>query len=144
MVCSFPSGVRFGYRLAENFTIAIVDDDPTVRDALCRLMDSAGLTAEAFARAEEFLASPSREKTTCLILDVRMPGMNGLELQRRLVASGWKVPIIFISAHADEQVRADAIQAGAVEFFEKPFSSRALLKAIRAASASPAAGPAGK
>ncbi len=75
---------------------------------------------------------------------VRMPGMDGLELQRHLVASGWKVPIIFISAHADEQVRADAMQAGAVEFFEKPFSSPALLKAIRAASASLAAGPPGK
>jgi len=144
MFRSLPEGVRLGYRLAENFTISIVDDDPTVRDALCRLMDSAGLTAEAFARAEEFLASPSRAKTTCLILDVRMPGMDGLELQRRLVTSGWKVPIIFISAHADEQVRADAMQAGAVEFFEKPFSSPALLKAIRAASASLAAGPPGK
>ncbi len=144
MFRSLPEGVRLGYRLAENFTISIVDDDPTVRDALCRLMDSADLTAEAFARAEEFLASPSLAKTTCLILDVRMPGMDGLELQRRLVASGWKVPIIFISAHADEQVRADAMQAGAVEFFEKPFSSPALLKAIRAASASLAAGPPGK
>jgi FixJ family two-component response regulator len=103
-------------------------------------MDSAGLTAETFARAEEFLASPSRAKTTCLILDVRMPGMDGLELQHRLVASGWQVPIIFVSAHADEQVRAYALQAGAVGFFEKPFSSPALIKAIHAACDSLAGG----
>jgi FixJ family two-component response regulator len=107
-------------------------------------MDSAGLVAEAFRSAEEFLASPSRAKTTCLILDVRMPGIDGLELQRRLVASGWQVPIIFISAHADEQVRARALEAGAVDFFEKPFNSVALLEAISAASADPAPDPAGK
>jgi len=123
--------------LAENPTISIIDDDPAVRDALLRLMDSAGLVAEAFDSAEAFLASPSRARTTCLILDVRMPGMDGLELQRRLVASNWTVPIIFISAHADAEVRARALQAGAVEFFEKPFSSTALLEAIAAARRAP-------
>jgi len=111
---------------------------------LSRLMDSAGLAAEAFASAEEFLASPSRARTTCLILDVRMPGIDGLELQRRLVVSGWKAPIIFISAHADEEVRARALEAGAVDFFEKPFNSVALLEAISAACADPAPGPDGK
>jgi len=123
--------------LAENLTISIVDDDPAVRDALLRLMDSAGLVAVAFDRAEAFLASPSLAATTCLILDVRMPGMDGLELQRRLVASNWTVPIIFISAHADAEVRARALQAGAVGFFEKPFSSTALLEAIAAARHAP-------
>jgi len=123
--------------LAENLTISIVDDDPAVRDALLRLMDSAGLVAVAFDRAEAFLASPSLAATTCLILDVRMPGMDGLELQRRLVASNWTVPIIFISAHADAEVRARALQAGAVGFFEKPFSSTALLEAIAAARRAP-------
>jgi FixJ family two-component response regulator len=122
---------------AENPTISIVDDDPAVRDALLRLMDSAGLVAVAFDRAEAFLTSPSRATTTCLILDVRMPGMDGLELQRRLVASNWTVPIIFISAHADAEVRARALQAGAVGFFEKPFSSTALLEAIAAARRAP-------
>src|SRR5882762_9202476 len=102
--------------LPENLTTSIVDDDPAVRDALWRLMDSAGLAATAFSSAEEFLASPSRDETTCLILDVRMPGMNGLELQRHLVASNWKVPIIFISAHAGAGTRERALQAGAVEF----------------------------
>jgi len=106
-------------------------------------MASAGLDAEAFASAEEFLASPNRHDSTCLILDVRMPGMGGLELQRHLVASGWKVPIIFISAHADAEVSARALQAGAIAFFQKPFSSAALLEAIDRAQASPGedAGP---
>jgi len=99
-------------------------------------MASAGLVAEAFASAEEFLASPSRHDTTCLILDVLMPGMDGLELQRRLVTSNWKVPIIFISAHADAEVRARALQAGAIAFFDKPFSSAALLETIDRAQAS--------
>ncbi len=133
-----------GQRSADgHLTISIVDDDPAVRDALSRLMDSADVAAEVFASAEEFLASPNRHDSTCLILDVRMPGMGGLELQRHLVASGWKVPIIFISAHADAEVSARALQAGAIAFFQKPFSSAALLEAIDRAHASPGedAGP---
>jgi FixJ family two-component response regulator len=124
------------HRVLEHLTISIVDDDPAVRDALRSLMASAGLVTEAFASAEEFLASPSRHDTTCLILDVLMPGMDGLELQRRLVASNWKVPIIFISAHADAEVRARALEEGAIAFFHKPFSSAALLEAIDRAQAS--------
>jgi len=123
----------FSCPIPENRTISIVDDDPAVRDALWRLMDSAGLPATAFASAEEFLAYPSRDETDCLILDVRLPGMDGLELQRHLIASNWRIPIIFISAHADAGVRASALQAGAVEFFQKPFNSAALLDAIDAA-----------
>ena len=130
--------------MTENLTISIVDDDPAVRDALWRLMDSAGLAATAFASAEEFLASPSRDETTCLILDVRMPGMDGLELQRRLIASNWKVPIVFISAQAEAGVRERALQAGAVEFFDNPFSSTALLDAIDAAQVPRAPGGPGK
>ena len=138
-------GPRHASRLPvpENPTISIVDDDPAVRDALWRLMDSAGLAATAFASAEEFLASPSPDETDCLILDVRLPGMDGLELQRRLIASNWKIPIIFISAHADAGVRASALQAGAVAFFEKPFNSAALLDAIEAARAARAPGAPG-
>jgi FixJ family two-component response regulator len=107
-------------------------------------MDSAGLAAQAFASAEEFLASPALSGTTCLILDVRMPGMDGLSLQCHLAASGWKVPIIFISAHADEEVRARALRAGAVQFFVKPFRSAELLEAIGAARAAFTPGGAGK
>jgi len=130
--------------MPENLTISIVDDDPAVRDALCRLMDSAGLAATSFASAEEFLASPSRDETTCLLLDVRMPGMDGLELQRRLIASNWKVPIIFIAAQAEAGVRERALRAGAVEFFDKPFNSAALLDAIDAARVARSPGAPGK
>lgn len=114
--------------------ISIVDDDPTVRNGLRRLMDVAGLVAETFASAEEFLRSRSMPATTCLILDVHMPGMDGLELQRRLRAANWKIPIIFISAHGEE-MRARALEGGAVAFFPKPFSTEALLEAIDAARA---------
>lgn len=130
--------------MQEKPTISIVDDDPAVRDALSRLMDSAGLEATAFSSAEEFLASPSRDETTCLILDVRMPGMDGLELQRRLVASNWRAPIIFISAHAEAGARERALQAGAMRFFEKPFNSSALLDAIDAARVAHASSAPGK
>ena len=115
--------------------IAIVDDDPKVRSGLLRLMDTAGLVAQTFASAEQFLASPSMSATTLLILDVRMPGIDGLELQLRLRAANWKIPIIFISAHADEEVRARAMEGGALVFFAKPFSTEALLDAIDKARA---------
>jgi FixJ family two-component response regulator len=114
--------------------ISIVDDDPAVRNGLRRLMDVAGLVAETFASAEEFLRSRSMPATTCLILDVHMPGMDGLELQRRLRAANWKIPIIFISAHGEE-MRARALEGGALAFFAKPFSTEALLEAIDAARA---------
>jgi FixJ family two-component response regulator len=119
--------------VAEKPMISIVDDDPAVRSALWRLMDTVGLVAETFASAEEFLASPSMSVTTCLILDVRMPGIDGLGLQRRLREANWKIPIIFISAHADEEARAEALEGGAVAFFAKPFRTEALLDAIDAA-----------
>jgi FixJ family two-component response regulator len=115
--------------------VSIVDDDPSVRLALARLMDSAGFDNQVFASAEDFLASPRLAATCCLILDVRMPGMDGLELQRRLMAPHPDIPIIFISAHCDDDVRASALKAGAAAFFEKPFSSEALLEAVAAARA---------
>jgi FixJ family two-component response regulator len=98
-------------------------------------MDSAGLDAEVFASAEDCLASPSLARTTCVILDMRMPGMTGLELHRRLKTSHPYVPVIFISGHADDQLRARALAAGAADFFEKPFSNDALLKAVESARA---------
>ena len=115
--------------------ISIVDDDPAVRSGLARLMESAGLAAATFASAEEFLASPSMPRTTCLVLDVRMPRVDGLTVQRRLRDAGWSIPIIFISAHAGEEMRARALEGGAFAFFAKPFTSEALLDAIDAARA---------
>ena len=110
--------------------ILIVDDDASVRAAIASLVESAGFESETFASAEEFLSSGPGPDCTCLILDVKMPGMNGLELQRRLLAHNLQIPIIFISAHADAEVRARALQAGAIAFFHKPFGSAALLEAI--------------
>jgi FixJ family two-component response regulator len=112
--------------------ISVVDDDESVREALESLLRSAGFKAEVFASAEQFLRSDRAREVDCLIVDVRMPGMNGLELQRQLAADGSRVPIIFITAHGDEIARAQALRAGAVAFLRKPFSEQALLDAVQA------------
>lgn len=111
--------------------ISIVDDDESVREAIRSLLRSVGLCVDAFASAEEFLNSAALENSACVILDVRMPGMSGLELQSRLVAAECKVPLIFITAHAsDTEARARALQAGAVDFLFKPFKEEVLLKHV--------------
>jgi FixJ family two-component response regulator len=110
--------------------VSIVDDDVSMREALSGLLRTIGLDAEAFASAEEFLASGRISVTACLLLDMRMPGLSGLQLQERLLASGSRVPIIFISAHSDEVTRTRALEAGAIEFLQKPFSDDAVLEAI--------------
>ena len=110
--------------------ISIVDDDDSVRESLSGLIRSVGFGVMVFASAEEFLNSNHLCDTDCLILDVRMPGMNGLELQRRLAASHRSIPVIFITAHGDEEARVRALNGGAVEYLLKPFSEEALLKAI--------------
>jgi FixJ family two-component response regulator len=110
--------------------IAIVDDDDSVRESLSGLIRSVGFGTMVFASAEEFLSSNRLLDTNCLILDVRMPGMNGLELQRRLAASHTSIPVIFITAHGDEEARVRALNGGAVEYLLKPFSEEALLKAM--------------
>jgi FixJ family two-component response regulator len=119
--------------VAEIPKIAVIDDDESVRDALESLLKSAGFKAEAFASATEFLNFGHLPGLACMILDVRMPGMSGIELQDRLIASRDGVPIIFISAHADEEARARALASGAIAFLVKPFSDEALLEAIEAA-----------
>jgi FixJ family two-component response regulator len=113
--------------------IAIVDDDEAVRIALEGLLRSAGLTARAFESAEHFLESGQQLKTACLITDIRMPGMSGLELQAKLNAEHCRIPIVFITAHGDAQMRMQALRAGAVEFLAKPFNDEALLETVRAA-----------
>ena len=112
--------------------ISIVDDDESVRTALKSLIDSVGFRAEVFGSGEEFLKSPYLSQTDCLIADVRVPGMTGLELQERLNASGASVPIVFISAHDDKDARARGLRAGAIDFLQKPFSEESLLGAISA------------
>ena len=112
--------------------VAIVDDDESIRFALQDLMQVVGLTARTFASAEEFLESGEQGRTGCLITDVRMPGISGLELQTMLNTAKCEIPIIFITAHGDEQVRTQALRAGAVEFISKPFDDEALVASVRA------------
>jgi FixJ family two-component response regulator len=116
-----------------NKVIAIVDDDEAVRIALEGLLKSAGLTARAFDSAETFMESGQQFQTGCLIADIRMPGMSGLELQAKLNAEQCRIPIVFITAHGDAQMRMQALRAGAVEFLAKPFNDEVLLETVRAA-----------
>jgi len=118
-------------KMPEDLVVSIVDDDVSVRRSTRRLLRSSGFRAEAFASAEEFLNSKSAAETACLILDLRMPGINGLELQRRLTQNGNPVPVIFLSAHASEEDERSALRAGAVQFLRKPISKEALLSGIR-------------
>ena len=113
--------------------VAIVDDDDLMRSALQGLLKAVGLPARAFASAEEFLMSGQQHETACLIADIRMPGISGLELQARLNADQCRIPTIFITAHGDEKMRMQALRAGAVEFMAKPFDDEALLESVRAA-----------
>jgi FixJ family two-component response regulator len=116
-----------------NEFIAIVDDDESVQSALQDLIEADGLSARCFGSAEEFLESGQQHKTACLITDLRMPGMSGLELQARLKADGYNTPIIFITAHGDARVRIQAMREGAAEFLMKPFDDQVLLNRVRAA-----------
>jgi FixJ family two-component response regulator len=113
--------------------VAIVDDDDSMRSALQGLLKSAELSAQSFASAEEFLNSGKQQQVACLIADIRMPGMSGLELQAKLNAERCRIPIIFITAHGDEKMRLMALRAGAVEFMAKPFNDEVLLESVRAA-----------
>jgi FixJ family two-component response regulator len=115
---------------AERALVAVVDDDESVRESLPDLLNELGFATRAFSSAEEFLASGSLEQTKCLILDFAMPGMTGLDLQRQLKDRERKIPIIFITAQKDLEVRDRAFEQGAVSFLFKPFSDTALLEAL--------------
>jgi FixJ family two-component response regulator len=117
----------------KQFIVMIVDDDESVRKAARRLIKSYGFAVETFASAQDFLTSGRLNETACLVLDVQMPGLNGLELQDRLIAGGHQVPIIFITAFSDENARAQALQAGALSYLIKPFEEADLLNAINLA-----------
>jgi FixJ family two-component response regulator len=119
--------------MAETAKIAIVDDDQEIRQAITTLVETVGLRAEGFSSAETFLQAKQAHETACLILDVRMAGMNGLELQRQLVAANWRIPIIFVTAYADDDVRVRALAAGAVDVLSKPCREEDLLRAIQTA-----------
>ena len=113
--------------------VAIVDDDDLIRSALQGMLKSVGLPSQAFASAEEFLASGQQQQTACLIADIRMPGMSGLELQAKLNAEHCMIPTIFITAHGDTRMRMQALRAGAVDFMAKPFDDGVLIESVRAA-----------
>jgi FixJ family two-component response regulator len=119
--------------MAARLLVSVVDDDESVRESLPDLLREFGFRAESFATAEEFLASESLEQTHVLVLDIAMPGMSGPALQQELRAQRRVIPIVFITAHADETVRQQLLEAGAVDVLFKPFTEAALLDAMTAA-----------
>ena len=112
-------------------TVAVVEDDASYRVALQRLLKSAGLSVQLFESAEDFLSSGQQHETGCLIADIRMPGMSGLDLQAKLNADRCPIPTIFITAHGDEKMRLQALRGGAVKFLAKPFDAAILLESVR-------------
>jgi FixJ family two-component response regulator len=108
----------------------VIDDDASVRKAFGRLLRSANLDAETFSSAEEFLSSPKQKENACIIIDIRMPGLSGFDLQQRLSAEGIKIPVIVISASDDVETRERARELGAIAFFRKPIDDQALLDAV--------------
>lgn len=113
--------------------VSVVDDDESVRESLPELLRSFGLEVQPFSSAEAFLASGNLDRTGCLILDVAMPGMSGVELQQELVRRGQAIPIVFITAHSVDRVSSRVLQRGAVACLVKPFTEAAILEAVRAA-----------
>src|ERR1700704_4808234 len=113
--------------------VSIVDDDESLRRSLRNLLGSVGLRVETFASAEAFLESLHQEQTGCLVLDLRMPGMNGFVLLRHLSGTGSRIPTVILTAHGDDEARQRSLQAGAVAFLSKPFNGNDLLDAVRTA-----------
>jgi two-component system, LuxR family, response regulator FixJ len=121
------------FNVDETTIVFIVDDDESVHRSLRRLIKSVKLKAESLASAEDFLKAGGEKRCSCLILDVRLPGMNGLQLQSKLNEMGFRIPIIFITAYEDKQVEVEAKRSGAIAFFRKPFNDQALLEAVSSA-----------
>jgi FixJ family two-component response regulator len=117
----------------KNRIIAVVDDDQSIRVALENLISSIGFEVKLFASAEEFLDSDAPLKTDCAVLDVRLPGISGFELQRKLAADGQSIPVIIITAQGDDKARDEALAGGAIAFLKKPFKEEVLLAAIDSA-----------
>jgi FixJ family two-component response regulator len=117
----------------EEKMVAVVEDDDSYRSAVQRLLKAAGFRVRSFASAEDFLISGQQQTTGCLIADIRMPGMSGLDLQSKLNSDHCSIPTIFITAHGDEKMRLQAMRSGAVKFLVKPFDGEALLEGVRVA-----------
>src|SRR5262249_8152314 len=131
--CAGPGLEQRLDRVAEVPVISIIDDDASVRTATARLLRSMGFSVHAFASAKEFLSSPRLSETSCVIADVEMPGMNGIELQDYLIAHGHSMPVIFITAFPQDRARERAMKAGAVCFLSKPFDEPQLLECVEQA-----------
>ena len=113
--------------------VFVIDDDRMIRDGLQSLIRSVGLRVETFASAQDFLVAKRPDAPACLVLDVRMPGLSGLDLQLKLSEGGVQIPIIFITAHGDAKMRVQAMRDGAVEFLTKPFDNAVLIEMVRSA-----------
>lgn len=126
---------RMGLRreLVSGHLISVVDDDDAFREAMTSLMKSLGFAVQAFSSAERFMASPHLEKTSCLIADVHMPGMTGIDLHHQLLSAGYSIPVILITAYPDDNVRARALAAGVVCYLSKTFDDEALIGLVRTA-----------
>jgi FixJ family two-component response regulator len=118
---------------SEEKMVAVIEDDDSYRSAVQRLLKAAGFRVQSFASAEDFLRSGQQKTTGCLIADIRMPGMSGLDLQSKLTSDHCPIPTIFITAHGDEKMRLQAMRSGAVKFLAKPFDGETLLEGVRVA-----------
>jgi len=128
--------------MSQSQMVSIVDDDPLAREGIRELVESLGYRALAFVSAQEFLQSGAVAKTGCLITDLQMPGLNGLELQEKLQAQGYQTPVILITAYPDEKHRSRAMNAGAVGFLSKPFEEQSLVECLAVAMKRPQDWPA--
>src|SRR5258708_5676221 len=124
------AGGRAGMSSSVSATVFVVDDDPEMRAAMQRLLKTVGLHAEAFASAKDFLQRNLPEGPSCLILDIRLPGMSGLDVQRKLAEAGTRIPVIFITAHADVPLAVKAMKSGAVDFLTQPIRGQDLVDAV--------------
>ena len=124
------SRAKGGTMAKKRSLVYVIDDDASVRKAIGRLLRSASLDAETFSSAEEFLSNPRQKENACIIIDIRMPSLSGVDLPERLASEGIRIPVIAISAHDDEETREHAKELGAVSFFRKPVDDQALLDAI--------------
>lgn len=111
--------------------VGVVDDDHAVRDALCLMLGSLSISAQSYANAREFLDAPGSRECSCLILDVRMPGISGIDLQRRLIETGWHIPVIFISGHCEVPMVVEGMRLGAVDFLQKPVKEQQLVDIVQ-------------